>query len=68
MMSLRLSGGRLSLRKNTTIGFKGDTLFVNHGTGGNPQTGYEGPHRLVELSKSDVIEAKPIYNGHSDSR
>lgn len=53
---------------NTTIGFKGDTLFVHHGTGGNPQTGYEGPHRLVELSKSDVIEAKPIYNGHSDSR
>ena len=35
----RLSGGRLSLRKNTTIGFKGDTLFVHHGTGGNPKTG-----------------------------
>ena len=49
-----LHGGLLNLPKNTTIGFKAETLFVTHGASGNPSTGKEGAHRLVELSRTNV--------------
>ena len=60
----RLLGGLPNLRKNTTIGFKHETPFVEHGSFGNPSTCQEGSNRLVELSRSNVLESKELYNGH----
>ena len=60
----RLSGGPFNLRKNTTTGFKAETLFVERGSSGHPSTGKEGANRMVELSRPNVIEAKVVYNGH----
>ena len=64
MTSRRSSGGLPNLRKNTTIGFKAETLFVAHGASGNPSTGKESADCLVEFPGSNVIEAKEVYNGH----
>ena len=65
MMYLRLSGGLFNLRKNTTTGFKAETLFVEHGASGHPSTGKEGANHLVELSRTYVIETKAVHNDHS---
>ena len=64
MTSQRSSGGPSILRKNTTIGFKAETLFVAHGISGNPSTGKEGTYCLVEFPRPNVIEAKVVNDGH----
>ena len=64
MTSPRSSGGPLIPQKNTTIGFKAETLFVVHGISGNPSTGKEGTDCLVEFPRPNVIEAKAVNDGY----